>query len=1426
MKQGKRQNNQIWMLPVILVLTLIMMWSVNTTRFSIVSLEQSTRCGIQEHIHTTSCYDTDGILRCTQAEHVHKQNCYLLLLEENDINILLEEIDYSDEKSLEAVMANVVGRAVTLNNRVSNDAQERILVLAQEEAPDPEVTETITELNHTIVENHIQPAIVLNESLTVEESDEYENFFDGSEAAVMALASGNTVAESSDTLGASEATASMEPTNAYLLEDSSDRRSWSDSEDEDSIALAAAAANGAISETDGAAGSSNVSTFAVGDSAVTDGRYVNFYVNIDGRWTSVGSMQYTIVNNYRSVETAEMLAYINDALGASMTTESWILRYSANANRSYNNTASLGSYRTTFGSNNRNSPIYVRLMTGNNQTPMYFYTVEFEYPDGTATTQYVRSGTAVTMPAGNYTWTSGNSTYNAGDRVTINGAKTFTATATGPVTWLEVRYDVAFPTVNGVTVSMKPTISGLASTTVTDSMSEGVGTTIRNVSEQEVRGSVNGNSAELSRIIRFGGWRVGNSDVILKPNTRLSWDELVSYASGNYLNLTAVWEYDARQTASFYIRYDSVAVDTDGNITGQDANLYTPELFATYVGNATNYSYTDNERYNIADTTSDNSYGADRTIRALYGERSEGVWLQSFPSDESIFELLKQYENKLSVEGVPVDAEDLNENGYAIRWYVFKSQSDAWHVDGKLVRKRGMIQISKTFAGNKNAIEAAKEVFFIEAYNQEDDTSTILALHQYKSYDPLTDTYVWEIEDVDYGEQWTITEYPQGNGASTLSAFSTETTGEEDSVMMLRAPADNLTTEEVSDDPDEEVDDEDAEELDVSESDSEAYEPDDEVDFESKDHESEIATGANASVKKTKIASSSDSELDSDAGEGSDAVSGLKQILHKSVRELNARVLQVFKKTASNASPSNAEELTELEEIEEAEEDADDVKIATGSDAEVDVRKKTDSNALVFTASNSLHAATSSNSLMMMAASVRSAEPEYYTYSEYIVTDAAGDQSTQGAVQGTELQVTGMTYAVDTGVSEAIEVAFTNIYHTNDAIVLKKQDARTGTSIGGATFQLLQNGEVMHFTYDTDAECYVYDADGEFSELSGTANGYFEIFIDQFSYDLGPITIRELTAPDGYTPVGDVEIGYVDDEQDEIGLRSDSPMVSYHDGVLFISNSTDMTSVTVEKKWGCPETEWRDVTVQLLANGRLVTTLLPTIEPTAVLTSENTYSYTWSELPVYANGTPITWSVRETRIGTERCKEDYTFSNWLVDYSLPVYTYNEDGMVTNTKFTITNDTRRTMLRLTKTDMDNTVQLEGAAFTLQLLLEDGTPDTTFTARTATTGSDGTLLFDNLHYGMYVLTETAAPGGYRLIPEPIFLTIEENGTVTVQETIYAQAGNSAFHIVVKNEPAAELPHSGGDGLGGLYGAGVLLMAVALVFAALSGRRRCRG
>ena len=128
------------MLPVILVLTLIMMWSVNTTRFSIVSLEQSTRCGIQEHIHTTSCYDTDGILRCTQAEHVHKQNCYLLLLEENDINILLEEIDYSDEKSLEAVMANVVGRAVTLNNRVSNDAQERILVLAQEEAPDPEVT--------------------------------------------------------------------------------------------------------------------------------------------------------------------------------------------------------------------------------------------------------------------------------------------------------------------------------------------------------------------------------------------------------------------------------------------------------------------------------------------------------------------------------------------------------------------------------------------------------------------------------------------------------------------------------------------------------------------------------------------------------------------------------------------------------------------------------------------------------------------------------------------------------------------------------------------------------------------------------------------------------------------------------------------------------------------------------------------------------------------------------------------------------------------------------------------------------------------------------------------------------------------------------------------------------------------------------------
>ena len=381
-------------------------------------------------------------------------------------------------------------------------------------------------------------------------------------------------------------------------------------------------------------------------------------------------------------------------------------------------------------------------------------------------------------------------------------------------------------------------------------------------------------------------------------------------------------------------------------------------------------------------------------------------------------------------------------------------------------------------------------------------------------------------------------------------------------------------------------------------------------------------------------------------------------------------------------------------------------------------------------------------------------------------------------------------------------------------------------SIGGASFCLMQNGQTLKFRYDAATDRYLYDpAGGTITELEGTANGYFEIAIENFSYDLGPITVRELKPPTGYTPIADIEIGHTDDAGSVGILGGNSELIRYASGVLIVGNSTDASSVTAKKNWDCPENEWQPVTVQLLASGKLVTTVIAGVEPQVVLNADNNWQHVWDNLPVYVNGEKIDWSIKETAIGTEAAKADGSFVNWLVSYELPVKTTDADGKE-NTLLTVTNTTKRVMLRLTKTDIGKTTQLADATFRLEGVDADGNILATEIAKTATTGKAGTLVFDNLKCGVrYQLTETAPPSGYLPIEEPIYLTINEDGSVTVEESYYAEAGSTAYNVLVRNAPMIELPDSGGSGNWMYYAIGTLLLAVAVgIYIDTLRKRRC--
>ncbi len=1118
-----------------------------------VALEQEIRCGIEEHTHSDSCYNGDFLI-CEKTAHTHDGNCYIVLLKENDINNILTLLSNNESHSLENVITDTMSSALTFNaNLNSADSNSGENITLTQDA--------VAEYNNTISNEEALPNIVFNENINT----------------VNTLALDNTI------------------------------------------------------QTNNAA-----SPLSIDEEPDTSNYKANFYIYLDDKWTCIGALEFSEVRitssrSYSTIPTADILNLVNTTLGTEYVYNSFDISVSTSKNSGYaiGNNVGMASVTTTIAyrqsSQEIKKPRYVRLIPEGgsaSSTAFSFYTVEYVYPDGTTVTNYVRSGTSVKIPSGNYEWSDGNKMYSAEEAVTISKKTTFEARQLGPPTYININYDVAFPTVSGVTVSTKPTISGLATTTIRDEYTENSEVTVRNVSQQSVQGTVNGNSTGLTRVIQFRGWRVENTDTIIQPNTKLIWEELIKY-SGNTtsLNLTAVWEYNAKQTATFFIRFDSVAVDTEGNITGQDANKYTKQIYAAYVGGVDTSLSTNNlqNKYGIADTTSDNSYGADQEIRALYGERTDGVWLSSFPSDEFVFESLVQYANTgyLSVDGVPVKAEDLNSREYAIRWYVFKNQDDAWHIDGKLVKKVGLIHVYKTFAGNKELIVEAKSDFYIDATDISTGVNTVLNLNNYTSYDSANDKYMWEITDVDYGEYWEITEHPHQFNDSSV-AFS--------------------------------------------------------------------------------------------------------------------------------------------------------------------------------------------------------------VFSEYTVMDAHGDQSISGT--GTALTVKGMTYALDEGVDEVLRAEFTNIYNRNDSIIIKKQDSLTGVSIGGAVFRLYQNGKPLKFIYNSSTDRYEYNPEsGTVTNLEGNANGYYEICIEDFSYDLGSITIREVSAPTGYTPIGDIEIGYTDDEETVGILSGNSELIRYINGVLIVGNSTESSSVTVKKDWECDESEWQDVTVQLLANGKLVTTVIAGVDPQVILNADNNWTYTWKNLPVYVNGTKIEWTVKETAIGSEMAKADGSFVNWLVSYGLPIISTDENGDE-NTLLTVVNTTKRVMLRLTKTDLGKTEQLTGATFLLEAVDADGNVLKNEVMKTATTGDTGTLIFDNLKCKVrYRLIETQMPNGYIGMGEYIYFTINEDGTVSVEESFYAEAGATAYNIIVKNGKFVDLPESGGMGTGMFYVIGLSLLALSLgIYIYHLHKRRC--
>ena len=276
----------------------------------------------------------------------------------------------------------------------------------------------------------------------------------------------------------------------------------------------------------------------------------------------------------------------------------------------------------------------------------------------------------------------------------------------------------------------------------------------------------------------FLGWRVANitEEVLLQPGTKLTAADLQHYTgSDGEVTLRAKWSGEDKLkrpiTTLFFLHLNGeIRGSVDDGVQWEDQKDYTPALYTTRMLGADNIpaEYSNKNAEGVVKplvaraTNGDNAYAVDDTIRNMVNNPVQGGRLEDLPNEETIFAYLRAHSDTITmkVDGVDIPAEMLNSDHFQIRWNMVKFEhSDGWHIDGVLVAKRTRFFVTKTFAGDAEAIKQVRDKFLITVSHTENGSSvtdftlvpqpakavTEQGKLGYTRYDAEADTYTWEV---------------------------------------------------------------------------------------------------------------------------------------------------------------------------------------------------------------------------------------------------------------------------------------------------------------------------------------------------------------------------------------------------------------------------------------------------------------------------------------------------------------------------------------------------------------------------------------------------------------------------------------------------------------------------------------------------------
>lgn len=366
------------------------------------------------------------------------------------------------------------------------------------------------------------------------------------------------------------------------------------------------------------------------------------------------------------------------------------------------------------------------------------------------------------------------------------------------------------------------------------------------------------------------------------------------------------------------------------------------------------------------------------------------------------------------------------------------------------------------------------------------------------------------------------------------------------------------------------------------------------------------------------------------------------------------------------------------------------------------------------------------------------------------------------------IDITAVGYGDDVPNIAVQTVALRNVYVGVGTLTVNTQDAITGDNLRDIPYRLTRDGTAVTLYRRPGTTLYSMEKDDPgYTEtisdgtLTAGANGLFTIRLETGTY-----TLTE-TLPTGYYGPGTVQV--------TVTKPADGPITYYSvaqglptevtaptggwlkdadtDHVTILNVPRMLISVTARSSW--PENgEKLPVTVQLWCDG----TMVPGDQYTQVLSEENSWEYTWNNLPLFTNGTVARYTLRVTKIGnTHRDAApggdgfaDYDVTNDAVKYRQTgdpdyraVHMWEEAGVqhfAQEALLVVRNEGVRGAVIFTKADEMNR-PLKGAEFTLYT-------DAACTHPLETVASDetGLVQFTAQPGGTYYLKETKAPQGH--------------------------------------------------------------------------------